>query len=265
MKSEPTNRTHASILFTTLLCAILTVPAQATVFFTEEFNGTTLDPAWSALGDAGHTGLNGSGAYVLTDPHGNPGTELRRDPLDGPSSFRASVVVAADPFNSAPSLADPSSNNTRSDFKWRFFGPNGFAEVILNSFGDMRLFHRDNRAGAGGNLAGNTNIGIADGDSLELMLSYSQAADTMDLSYSLNGDAAVPFYSGAGNGDGFGDFASNFMDVQVFKWGASPADQAVIAIDRWSVVPEPSSVGMLSVGALGLLFGRRRKAAGTVA
>ena len=248
-----------------LLCTMLIVPAHATVFFTEEFNGTTLDPAWAELGDNGHTGLNGSGAYVLTDPHGNPGTELRRDPLDGPSSFRASIVLAADPFNSAPSLADPSSNNTRSDFKWRFFGPNGFAEVVLNSFGDMRLYHRDSRTGANGNVAPGTRIGVADGDTLELLLSYSLAADTVDLSYSLNGDAAVSFYSGSGNGDGFGDFASNFMDAQVFKWGSTPTDQAVIAIDRWSVVPEPSVFGLIAIGMAGLLPRRRRKASGKVA
>ena len=51
------------------------------------------------------------------------------------------------------------------------------------------------------------------------------------------------------------------MDVQVFKWGATPADQAVVAIDRWSVVPEPSIFGLMSIGALGMLLGRRRKAA----
>ncbi len=261
MNSSRVNRAPSLALAAKFLFLILAAPAHATVFFTEDFNGTTLDPAWAELGDTGHTGLNGSGAYVLTDPHGNPGTELRRDPLDGPSSFRASIAMAADPFNSAPSLADPSSNNTRSDFKWRFFGANGFAEVVLNSFGDMRLFHRDSRAGAGGNLVGNTRIGIADGDTLELTLSFSQDTDTVDLSYALNGDAAVPFYSGTGNGDGFGDFASNFMDVQVFKWGATPADQAVVAIDRWSVVPEPSIFGLMSIGALGMLLGRRRKAA----
>ena len=87
--------------------------AHATLLFTEDFSGTTLDPAWTLRGEAaGHLGLNGSGQYRMKDARDGQETALRRSTNNDPSSFVANIDVSLSPFQ------DP---NTQTDFNWRFF------------------------------------------------------------------------------------------------------------------------------------------------
>ena len=237
-----------SLALAVSLSSMLVGNARATTFFTEDFSGTTLDAAWSQAGDpAGHIGLNGSGQYIMSDAHGAPGTELRRDWSDSPTSFDANIDVALSPF------LDP---NTGTDFKWRFFGPDGFVEVVLNSFNDIRVFSNH----ASGNVGGPkslTDEGFADGDTLNLSLSYNLGTDTFDVEYGLNGGATTNL----ANYTGAGDFYTNWTDVQMFKFGADGGNPSA-ALDNYNVVPEPGSTALLVIGMFTLLLFRRSQLIG---
>ncbi len=149
------------------------------------------------------------------------------------------------------------SGGTQSDFKWKSFGPNGFMEFVLNSFGNMRLFHNDGVSG--GNIQPNTNLGIVEGDVLRLKTVYDSGTDTINVTYSLNGGGDAPFYSGGGINGPIGDTIGNFVEVELFKWG-SVQNVPVIAIDSWNlnVIPEPASAVLLGIASLSLLGYRRR-------
>jgi hypothetical protein len=250
MNTLPTRTTFLLAFVVSLLSTLLAGHACASLFFTEDFSGTTLDPAWSQLGDpGGHTGLNGSGQYIMSDAHGAPGTELRRSTGGSPSSFDANIDVALSPF------LDP---NTGTDFKWRFFGPDGFVEVVLNSFNDIRVFSNHAQGNVGGPLS-LTGEGFADGETLNLSLSYSLGTDTFDVEYGFNGGATTNLatYTGAG------DFYTNWTDVQMFKFGADGGN-ASAALDSYNIVPEPATTALCGIGAVALLLLRRRSVFGRV-
>ena len=140
-----------------------------------------------------------------------------------------------------------------------FFGSDGFTEIVLNSFGDMRMFHNDS-AGGGGNIQPNTNISLTGaGDLLVLSLLYDAGSDTVDVLYSLNGGEDVSFYSGTGVDDRIGDLATSFVVAQVFEFGVGDP-VPTIQIQEWSMtaIPEPST-SMLLLGCLGFFLGRRRR------
>ena len=271
MKVFPASRTLTqgiTAALTGLISTLLIGGAQASLlYFDEDFSGPTLDPAWQVIDNADGTGSGTNpnhfgiigGAYYLQAPQENLPDDkkgdvaLRRDLGDSTGSFVSSVNVQLQPF------FDPI--NTQSDLKFRHFGPDGFVEIVLNSFGDMRVFHNNTVSGVGGNIVPNTNIGITDTDTLQLSVAYSAGTDMLDISYSLNGDASVPFYSGLGNGGSTGDFYTNFADTMLFHWGTSEetATASVLAIDQWTfAVPEPGTFALLAMGA-GILLIRRRR------
>lgn len=97
---------------------------------------------------------------------GSGNVKLQRFDTAGPlNSYTHEITVTLGPFFLA------GSGETQSDFKWKTFGPDGFMEIVLNSFGDMRLYHNDPDRGAG-NIQPNTTIGMADGDVLNLTTVY---------------------------------------------------------------------------------------------
>jgi len=243
---------NASLLFTaklalTLLAIALSVGSAYAVPlpFDDGFDGPGLDPAWIPApapgGDPnGHPSII-AGSYDMTDAHGSPGTKLRRNVGGSLGAYTHEIDVVLDPFA-----------GSGTDFKWKSFGADGFMEIVLNSFGDMRLFQ------TGGELKGNTPIGYTDGDQLKLTVSYNPGADTMEVTYALNAGAAVPFYSGTGNGGSLGDVITTAVEVELFKFG-SALPQQVAAIHRWrlAVVPEPTSAALLAIASVGLI-GRSR-------
>ena len=126
-------------------------------------------------------------------------------------------------------------------------------EVVTNSFGNIRVFSGH----AGGNVGGPTSIGgLADSDTLNLLLNYDLGSDTFDVSYGLNGGAMTNLatYTGAGN------FYGNVTDVQVFKFGDNDGP-ATILLDNFNVtapIPEPSSAALFAA-CFGLAAFRRRR------
>ena len=242
-------------LASTLLSALIISVGQAAIIgFNEDFSGPLDTGVWSQNGNAnGHTGIEDS-SYVMTAQHDAGGTKLQRF-IDGTAvSFRNEIEVDLETFRLD---ANP---GTQSDFKWKMFGPDGFMEIVLNSFGAMRLYHNDSDGG-GGNIQPNTNIGISEGDLLNLTTNYNTETDTIEVTYALNGGAAQSFYSGSGIDGSIGDIITNFVEVELFKWGTVP-DTPTIAIDGWNLsstaIPEPST-SILLAGFLGLAAMRRRR------
>ena len=237
----------ARLLLTLLAIAASACAANAQpTGFVEDFAGPNLDLEWMPDGDpAGHPGTI-AGTYDITDafgPVGMPiGVKLSRSTAGTLSSYTHEIEVVLDPFRPSGS-----GGGTLTDVKWKTFGPDGFMELVLNSFGNLRLFHDDfNDAVPGGNIAGgapdNINIGYADGDLLNLTTVYDTNTDTINVTYSLNGGSAQAFYSGGGISGPIGDFITNFVEVEVFKFGEAEPTQAIAAIDNWSLAASTGGI-----------------------
>ena len=212
-----------------------TVKAQPGIFV-EDFIGASFDPnEWNIEGDPNGHPTSVTGTYDMSDAFGPPGVKLGRFTSGTLTSYTHEIELVLDPhlLSGAP--------GTQSDFKWKSFGANGFMELVLNSFGELRLFHLDNTDPNDvqfGNLQPNTNISYTDGDTLTLTTVYDQSGDTLDVSYSLNGGSAVSYYSGGGIAGPVGDLITSFVEVELFKWGNDPNDptpQSVVSIDKWSL------------------------------
>ena len=205
--------------------------------FNEDFSDSIDQSLWRQQGEFdSHQGVSG-GSYVFTDQYGVPGTKLTRS-TGGflGDSYRHEVEVVLDPFRLD---ANP---GTGADFKMKMFGPDGFIEIVLNSYGNMRLFHND-FSGGGGNLQPQTNIGIADGDVLKLIIDYNFDADEIAATYSLNGGEEVSFYSGGGIDDRIGDVVTNFVELELFKFNDSNATAPLAAVNMWNVGDESTPSG----------------------
>ena len=244
----PKRKINPRLLLLATFAPISAAKAQVE-FFTEDFTGPLDTAAWTQNGNAnGHTGIE-DGSYVMTAQHGEGGTKLVRFINGSAGSFRNEIEVDLEPFRLD---ANP---GTQSDFKWKMFGPDGFMEVVLNSFGDMRLFHNDFDGGRG-NIQPNTNIGITDGDRLRLVYEYDIDTDEITVTYSLNGDPEVSFYSGGGIDGPIGNIITNFVEVENFKWGSDQPIEIITGIDSWNLVdlvdpvvppePEPLKISVIN-------------------
>lgn len=220
--------------------------------FDDDFSGPTLDAAWNTPGDAAnHLGLGG-GSYSMTHTNGTGDPKLSRSTPGTLSSYTHEIEVELNPFFQGGTVG--------ADFKWKMFGANGFMEFVLNSFGDMRLFHNNTVAAVGGNIQPNTNLGLSDGDLLNITTDYNQGTDQINVTYSVNGGSAIPYYSGTGSGGSIGDTITNFVEAQVFQFSSGATVAPIAAIDNWSlsVIPEPTSVALLAVASL-CLCGRVKR------
>ena len=233
-----------------LLATFASIPAALAQveFFTEDFTGPLDVDVWNQNGNGdNHTGIE-DGSYFMTATNGGDGTTKLVRFIDGSAgSFRHEIEVDLDPFRLE------GNPGTQSDFKFKMFGPDGFMEIVLNSFGNMRLFHNYTEGGRG-DLQPQTSIPISDGDRLKLVVEYDIDTDKVGVTYSINDDPEVPFYSGGGidgpgpDGDGpIGNFITSFVEVQNFKFGDNEF-KPITAIDSWNLVdlgtpPEPPKLG----------------------
>lgn len=239
----------AQLALALLAVVLLEGTARATpMAFDDGFDGPGLDAAWNQGGDPNGHPASIAGTYDMTDAHGSPGVKLSRSTSGSLSGYTHEIEVTFNPLAT-----------TGTDFKWKSFGADGFMEIVLNSFGNMRIFHND-FDGGGGDIQSSTNIGIADGDLLKLTTVYNANTDTIDVSYSLNGGSTQAFYSGGGIDGPIDDLITNFVEFELFKFGSNPSTQAVAAIDRWrlAAVPEPTSIALLAIASLSLVGCSRR-------
>lgn len=206
----------------TLFLASLISTAQAVEDFADDFAGPTLDPAWTQSGHLpGHIGISG-GKYEMTATEGGGAPKLTRTFSSSAStSFEHEITVDLSPFL-----------GTGTDFKWKSFGSEGNMEIVLNG-ANMRLWHNDYDGGAD-NIQPNVNIGITDGQVLYLKTVYDSDADTVTITYSIDGGAVTPFYSGGGVDGPIGDVISNFVEVELFN-GGTDEDTSTVRIDEWNL------------------------------
>jgi hypothetical protein len=234
-----------------LICAGVT-RAQITGTFTENFSGSTLAPNWT-LSSPSPGALNGSGQFVMSAPPGGTQTTIQDNTGGTAGSFVSDLNVWFNPMTSAPA--------TETDFNWRFFGPNGFVEVVFNNFSELRVYS----SAAGGNVGDIPNLtssaSYADGATLNLTMSYNQPSDTFQVLYGLNGGAqsVLGSYTGAGN------FYTSWTDCRMDKWGNTNPNQAYGYLDSWDLqvapVPEPTTLAFAGLAGLASLIALRRKQA----
>ena len=130
-------------------------------------------------------------------------------------------------------------SGTGADLKLKSFGPDGFAEIVFNSFGAVRIFHNDSDGGSGNVVSTGTaggRISFSDGDTIRFKQTYSSAADTMTVSYSLNGGSEVSLYSrGSGIDGSFGNILTTRLEAEVFEFGVG-APSPLVKITSWKLL-----------------------------
>lgn len=190
--------------------------------FTDNFD--VLSPKWIALGNkSNYQGISG-GYYFMETVTPNENIPLRHNigkTDDKVLGFTADVDVKFTQFTT-----------TNTDFKWQIAGPNGFLEFVMNSFYDLRVYHRNNAANLDGNIVQNTRIPYVDGKTLKLIVVYDAVTDNVILKYKIDAENETVLYTGKGKGDGLGDFYSNNIDISMYKWGAG--NNCIVGIDNAS-------------------------------
>jgi hypothetical protein len=240
---------------TPIACALFAVSIMssgqaAIVGFTEDFT-SKLDAAWNESGDTGtHDATND--LYSITHSNGDASPKLSRSEGGSIDDYTHTITI---------NLVDFLDPNVGADLKWKTFGADGFTEIIFNSFGNVRMFHDDFSAGAG-NLFTNVPIAVTDGQTLSFKQEFTLATNSMSVTYSVNGGADQPLFSGTSNiGGSFDDVITNFAESELFEFnGDLPVP--VIEIQEWNltagVVPEPSTAVLLA-GFFALAAVRRRR------
>jgi hypothetical protein len=71
---------------------------------------------------------------------------------------------------------------------------------------------------------------------LKLVYEYNIDTDKITVTYALNDDPEILFYSGGGIDGPIGDIITNFVEVENFKWGSNQAIKIVTGIDYWNLV-----------------------------
>jgi uncharacterized repeat protein (TIGR02543 family) len=192
--------------------------------FTFDFNTADQDASLVKIGSAAcHPGIS-NGYYQMTTADASKDIVIR-DTTNLPAGkvvyLKSELHVKFNPFT-----------DTGSDFKVRFFGPDGFIEVVLNSFYDIRVYHGNSVTGVSKDLAPNSRVDIADDQLLKMLITYDGEEDTIEIKYGTPAGWET-LYSGEGNGGSFGNFYSDFVDLLMFKWGAG--DNATSFIDYWAM------------------------------
>lgn len=245
------------ILKTPLACAVLAAivlsTAQAQLAeFSDDFTTASLDAGWNLSNLA--TFDDTANSISLTSERVSSSTtngKVTRNIGGTLDSYTNSVTINLTSFTSS-----------NADFKWKTFGVDGFTELVLNSFGDARLYHNDYSGGAG-NLFSNVNIGGATGSVMTLRQTYDQASDNITMSVILDGVEST-FFTGGGIDGNIGDVITTRVEAEAYQFGNDVTPRPVYDINSWSLsvvaVPEPSTYALLA-GCLALasVMIRRRR------
>lgn len=247
---------------TPLACAVLAASmisvAQAQVgTFSDDFTGATLDAMWTEVGVGGAFDA-ANDVYGMTPVNATGTAKLQQFGIGGTLSDYTHTVEL--------NLVDFFDPNTETDYKLKTFGSDGFAEIVFNSFGNIRMFHDNGTDAVGGTNLFNTNISasVAEGQSISLQQVYFVGSDTMAITYSVDGGADQLLYSGTGTSGSFGNIITNFVESEVGQFGAAAAGNPDIEINSWSLaavaVPEPGTYALLAgCFALASVMVRRRR------
>ncbi len=184
--------------------------------FVDDFSGPELAEGWAPLDDEdGATQIGFSdGIYEVRDNQEGGDAGLRR-PVGGLGSFTADAKIK---------LLDFAGSNT--DFKFRFLGGK-FMELIYNSFGDLRVFSGE----TGGNVAQFQQIGLNDGDVLDLRLAFDALSGTVQVSVGQNGGTMTVLAEVTE----LADFAPENVDLLLFKFGEGNGNAPRLQLDRFAI------------------------------
>lgn len=249
------NVTMKTPLVCTLLAASLVTVTQAQVGeFSDDFTGATLDSAWSLTGNATFDAANDWVQLTSIKTGGSTtSSKLIRSVGGSLSDYTAEITV---------DLA--TLTGSKSDFKWKTFGANGFTEIVVTNNSNIRMFHNDqssNDPEFAGNVF-NTGVAFSDSDVLTLTREYVLATDTLTVSYTIGG-SAFQLYSGNGIQGSFGDVITNNSEAELFQFGDEVTPTPVVNVLSWSVtaaVPEPGTYALLAgCFALASVMIRRRR------
>jgi hypothetical protein len=247
---------------TPLACAALAASmisvAQAQVgTFSDDFTGATLDAMWNENGVGGAFDA-ANDVYGMTPVNATGTAKLQQFGIGGTLSDYTHTVEL--------NLVDFFDPNTLSDYKLKSFGSDGFAEVVFNSFGDIRMYHENSTDAVGGTNLFSTNISasVADGQSISLQQVYFVGTDTMKITYSVDGGLDQLLYSGTGTSGSFGNIITNFVESETNQFSDAATGNPDIEVNSWSLtasaIPEPGTYALLAgCFALASVMIRRRR------
>ena len=129
--------------------------------------------------------------------------------------------------------------NSKCDVKLTSGGDGGFIQVVINSWGNTRVYHANSEvSGVNGDVVSNVNLGAVDGDEVTIELIYLASDQAFGVTGSVNGGTPVVIYGGVGNGGFTPDPISNYVEFVTENYGGNPADIPQITLNSVSLVTD---------------------------
>ncbi|MDC3255259.1 hypothetical protein OAV21_02565 [bacterium] len=185
--------------------------------FVDDFSGPELAEGWTPLdSEEGATQIGfADGVYEIRDNTEGGDAGLRRE-VGGVGSFTANAKLM---------LVDFAGSNT--DFKFRFIGSGKFIELVYNSFDDLRVFSQE----IGDNIARFNQVGVQEGDVLDLWLAFDSLSGTAQLSFAQNDGSRIVL---AEETDLL-EFTPNNVDLLLFKFGEGNGNAPRLQLDHFEI------------------------------
>ncbi|HUO08150.1 MAG TPA: PEP-CTERM sorting domain-containing protein [Phycisphaerae bacterium] len=226
--------------------------AHATIIpFTDNFASGPLDASFSLVGSGG--AYNGTGQYVITDTETGTGTIAGLQRTIGVGDFRARL--------DAVNITSTASGNFVYYWQIRdaasFAAPGIAVGLGLGSPNMLTTFLFD----SSGNITQQWQTALPSGtlpENLDLSITWRGAPSgggQWDELYDTSGGTPTTEFNGGPFHDTYDAQPTRTMYAFIDEYGTTGTASA--GLDYFSIVPEPTSLATLSIGALALLARRR--------